>query len=141
MRDRTRQHRVRRGLTAAIAAVALTACSSGQGRGTGNGHGATQVGSDGATGIGGSVLQRQIDALPKAALTPEEQKGLVRMREVEKLAHDVYVALDATWHLQVFSNISSAVSSRSSGTEARFAGTSPFSLAFSKILQIRAWAY
>jgi hypothetical protein len=88
--------------------VALTACSSGQGRGAGNGAGVTQVGSDGATGIGSSVLQRQIDALPKATLTPDEQNGLIRMREEEKLAHDVYVALDATWHLQVFTNISSA---------------------------------
>jgi hypothetical protein len=41
-------------------------------------------------------------------LTPDEQKGLIRMREEEKLAHDVYVALDARWHLQVLSNISSA---------------------------------
>jgi hypothetical protein len=106
MRNRT-QRRVSRIAIAAIAALALTACSSGQG-GSGAGGGPSQVGSDGATNIGGSVLQTQIDALPTATLTAAEGAGLLRMREEEKLAHDVYVALNDKWHLQVFTNISAA---------------------------------
>ncbi|NMD24562.1 MAG: DUF2202 domain-containing protein [Actinobacteria bacterium] len=53
-------------------------------------------------------MQTQLDALPKATLTADERAGLLRMREEEKLAHDVYVALDAKWNLQVFDNIAGA---------------------------------
>ena len=106
MRNRT-QRRVSRIAIAAIAAVALAACSSGQ-SGNGAGGGSSQVGSDGATNIGDNVLQTQIDALPKATLTAAETAGLLRMREEEKLAHDVYVALNDKWHVKVFTNISSA---------------------------------
>ena len=106
MRNRT-QRRVSRIAIAAIAAVSLAACSPGRG-GNGAGGGPSQVGSDGATNIGGSVLQTQIDSLPKATLTAAETAGLLRMREEEKLAHDIYVALNDKWHLQVFTNISAA---------------------------------
>ena len=54
------------------------------------------------------MLQTEVDALPKATLTATETAGLLRMREEEKLVHDVYVALNDKWHLQVFTNISSA---------------------------------
>jgi len=42
---------------------------------------------------------------PVAALSPEEIAGLMYMREEEKLAHDVYVALHGLWGAQVFANI------------------------------------
>lgn len=38
-------------------------------------------------------------------LSPEEIAGLLYMREEEKLAHDVYVALFDIWGTQVFANI------------------------------------
>ena len=42
---------------------------------------------------------------PVAALSPEEIAGLKFMREEEKLAHDVYVALFNVWGAKVFSQI------------------------------------
>jgi len=42
---------------------------------------------------------------PVAALSPEEIAGLKFMREEEKLAHDVYVALFNVWGAKVFANI------------------------------------
>lgn len=45
-----------------------------------------------------------------ATLTAEEQEGLLFMREEEKLAHDVYVALYAKWGVAAFRNISTAES-------------------------------
>lgn len=38
-------------------------------------------------------------------LTPEEAEGLQLMREEEKLAHDVYVALNEKWQIPAFYNI------------------------------------
>lgn len=40
-----------------------------------------------------------------ASLTPAEKSALVYMREEEKLARDVYLALAKRWSLPVFSNI------------------------------------
>ncbi len=50
-------------------------------------------------------------ALPPAdpaGLSAEEAEGLLFMREEEKLAHDVYITLNATWNLPVFGNIASS---------------------------------
>ena len=90
---------------AAVVVLGLAACSSGK---SGNGSGSIRVGSDGVTNVEGSTLKTQIDALPRATLTADEQSGLTRMREEEKLAHDVYVALGEKSHLAIFTNISSA---------------------------------
>jgi hypothetical protein len=43
--------------------------------------------------------------VPTATLSAEEIEGLKFMREEEKLAHDVYVALYAVWGAKVFANI------------------------------------
>jgi hypothetical protein len=112
MLNRT-NHRVRRVAIGAISALALAACSSaglgnGNGNGGGNGNGAAQVDAEGSTRLDGSLLQAQIDALPTATLTDSATAGLLQMREEEKLAHDVYVALYDTWHVKAFSNISAA---------------------------------
>lgn len=40
-----------------------------------------------------------------ASLSPDEIAGLRFMREEEKLAHDVYVAMDAMWGHRTFANI------------------------------------
>ena len=56
----------------------------------------------------GNTLKEQIAALPKEALSDAELKGLVLMREEEKLAHDVYTALYNKWGMMIFNNISSS---------------------------------
>jgi rhodanese-related sulfurtransferase len=40
-----------------------------------------------------------------SSISDEERKGLLQMREEEKLAHDVYVKLGAEWNIPVFTNI------------------------------------
>jgi hypothetical protein len=105
---------------AAVAVAALASCSSGQnGAANGNGPGTVatgttyetgpaQVDPDGVTNIPADSLQAQVDALPRATLTAEEQAGLIWMREEEKLARDVYAALYDKWSIPIFSNIASA---------------------------------
>ncbi len=46
--------------------------------------------------------------IDSSALSPEEENGLILMREEEKLAHDVYKKLGEKWGLQIFSNIASS---------------------------------
>jgi hypothetical protein len=48
---------------------------------------------------------RLLPAADVSTLDAKETAGLVRMREEEKLARDVYLALYATWGKRVFSNI------------------------------------
>ncbi len=43
-----------------------------------------------------------------ATVSPEEAAALQFMREEEKLAHDVYVNLYATWNLRLFNNIAAS---------------------------------
>ncbi|MBK8567542.1 MAG: DUF2202 domain-containing protein [Saprospiraceae bacterium] len=45
---------------------------------------------------------------PTEALSAAEVDALIFMREEEKLAHDVYVGMNAKWGIRVFSNISNA---------------------------------
>jgi hypothetical protein len=47
-----------------------------------------------------------INSTPKQPLDSRETAGLVYLREVEKLAHDVYATLHSKWNLRVFDNIS-----------------------------------
>jgi hypothetical protein len=47
-----------------------------------------------------------IASLPYEELSVEEELGLIRMREEEKLARDVYAALYNTWQASIFNNIS-----------------------------------
>lgn len=42
---------------------------------------------------------------PSVALSPDEIAGLRFMREEEKLAHDVYIAMDGLWAHRTFANI------------------------------------
>ena len=48
------------------------------------------------------------DSTTLTTLTPEEEEGLLYMREEEKLAHDVYVNMYELWDLKVFHFISKA---------------------------------
>ena len=110
-----RGFRARRTAVMVVAAVVLAACSSGgngnaSGNGTGNGGGSgpMQVGSNGESNFDPAVLDTRLEAMPKAELTTAETAGLLRMREEEKLAHDVYSTLYDQWQLQAFDNISSS---------------------------------
>lgn len=58
-----------------------------------------------AAGTGTPAL---LDALPAGEPTVDEAAGMLWMREEEKLARDVYLALYDVWGLRVFSNIASA---------------------------------
>lgn len=61
---------------------------------------------------GGSDDTAATDAVKQgvdpATLSDDESEGLQFIREEEKLAHDVYLALYAKWGAQVFSNIASS---------------------------------
>jgi hypothetical protein len=54
-----------------------------------------------ARGKGPAVVSSQ-------ELSPEEEAGLLHMRQEEKLAQDVYLALQETWGADVFANIASS---------------------------------
>jgi hypothetical protein len=58
------------------------------------------------TGGKGSCINIAVDNIPVSPLSVKEKEGLVFMREEEKLAHDVYIALAEVWDIPVFNNIS-----------------------------------
>lgn len=66
------------------------------------------VDAGGTTSVDESRLDAQLATIPPATLTPDEVDGLLWMREEEKLARDVYLALYDLWQLPVFSNIARA---------------------------------
>ena len=66
-----------------------------RGHGHGYGHGQNQ-----------QLDKSAIMNMPKEDISDEEKKGLVYMREEEKLARDVYLALNNKWNMRIFSNIS-----------------------------------
>lgn len=51
------------------------------------------------------VAHSQIANLPIETLSVKEIEGLIKMREEEKLAHDVYTKLYEKWNINIFSNI------------------------------------
>ena len=90
---------------ALLLAVSLGACSAGDG---------TESSPDTTASSSSAVeaLESQLAALGLSddsdidGLTQAEVDGLVFMREEEKLAHDVYVALYEQWDTAIFDNIS-----------------------------------
>lgn len=56
--------------------------------------------------FGAAIMATGLPVQAATVLTADEVAGLKFMREEEKLAHDVYVALYAKWGAQVFLNIS-----------------------------------
>jgi len=52
----------------------------------------------------------QINSMPDEPLSEEEIKGMLFMREEEKLAHDVYTYLYSKWGLRPFQNIAESES-------------------------------
>jgi hypothetical protein len=59
----------------------------------------------GSTNIDRPALDVALDGQPVGVLSEEEVAGLLFMREEEKLARDVYLALYEEWGLNVFQNI------------------------------------
>jgi hypothetical protein len=53
-------------------------------------------------------LNSQIATLPMQTISDEEAKSLIHMREEEKLARDVYIAMFNKYGLRIFENISSS---------------------------------
>ena len=53
-------------------------------------------------------LNSQIATLPMQTISDEESKSLIHMREEEKLARDVYIAMFNKYGLRIFENISSS---------------------------------
>lgn len=69
-----------------------------------------QQGGNGGTGSNGgnAKIIAYIDTLPLEAIDGFELNELVKMRQEEKLARDVYLALSAKWGTSVFANIADA---------------------------------
>ena len=67
-----------------------------------------EVAEDGNSRFNQANLQNQLNTFNAEELSEEEKTGLIFMREEEKLAHDVYVALYQKWNLNIFNNISSS---------------------------------
>lgn len=80
---------------AALGGVVLTACGGGD----------EVLGSSGTTPAGGVTDSSTTTTAVVQDLSAEEIAGLLYMREEEKLAHDVYVALFNVWGAQVLANI------------------------------------
>ncbi len=49
-----------------------------------------------------------VESLPVAQLTAADQAAILKMREEEKLARDVYTELGSQWDVQVFTNIAAS---------------------------------
>jgi hypothetical protein len=81
----------------AFAAGILLTPQNSNARGMGHGRG----GGGGQQGGMSTIL-----ALPMQELSAEEEIGITKMREEEKLARDVYTTLYNQWQLPVFANIS-----------------------------------
>jgi hypothetical protein len=81
-----------------VLAVAIAGCAA---PGTADGEWQSGGGSP-------SAPVEQVATITTATVGAEEAKGLLWMREEEKLARDVYLALDDLWNVRVFSNIARA---------------------------------
>ncbi len=97
-------------VVAAILVVgAVNRSQAGSGGGKGGGAdletGVSQHSSDPSLAISASAEITQLPAAGAVGLSPEETAALFYMREEEKLARDVYLALSRQWSLAIFRNI------------------------------------
>ncbi len=65
-------------------------------------------GNRGNQGNNGYMAESYINSLPKEEISEIEKEALLKMREEEKLAHDVYRVLYERWGHRIFDNISHA---------------------------------
>jgi hypothetical protein len=100
------------------------ACAQGNGRGKSHsvqrGNGAQAFGNQGGRLSGAQGLNSS-----GGSLMPAQVEQLIRMREEEKLAHDVYVTLAQTSGLQIFNNIANAESQHMRAVEQLVSRYSP----------------
>jgi hypothetical protein len=66
------------------------------------------VDDSGITSVDPTALNTALNQVTTGKLTSAEAEALSYMREEEKLAHDVYLALHEKWGLQIFKNISNS---------------------------------
>jgi len=66
------------------------------------------VDAEGNTSVEPQAFAAALDTLPTGDLDEDEAAGLLYMREEEKLAHDVYLALYEAWGLPIFQNIANS---------------------------------
>jgi hypothetical protein len=93
----------------------------------GNGYGRVTNGRDSSPRVGQSGGYRQgtgnesgtQEYMPEGGgvLSESDQQALIFMREEEKLAHDIYVAMFERWGLPIFQNISSSEQSHTEAVE------------------------
>jgi hypothetical protein len=70
----------------------------------------TNTDQSGSTTVDQAALGEALGQIPAATLSEAEIEGLLYMREEEKLAWDVYLALYEKWELPVFRNIADSES-------------------------------
>ncbi len=86
-----------------VALVGVIQVSDAAGQGRGNGKG---MGSGGGACEG--VIGERFESLPLQEFSTAERNALIRIREDEKLARDVYTTLGEKWDLPIFDNIALA---------------------------------
>ena len=86
-----------------VALVGVNQLSEAAGQGRGNGKG---MGPGGGACEG--VIAERFESLPSQELSTAERDALIRIREDEKLARDVYTTLGEKWDLPIFDNIALA---------------------------------
>lgn len=59
----------------------------------------------------GPLLPQLLGTIETAPLSQSEREGILLMREEEKLAHDLYVALYEVWNIPIFANIAQSEAS------------------------------
>lgn len=98
-----------KGIMTAVLIVTMTLMLTGQAlawRGQhGRGEGMKQADSVRGTNVSAAYCETIVENLPYEDLSEEEEAGLIRMREEEKLARDVYLVLYDKWGHRVFGNI------------------------------------
>ncbi|HZJ47781.1 MAG TPA: DUF2202 domain-containing protein [Acidimicrobiia bacterium] len=107
------------GLTTALAFALLLGACSGQTTlqsstttptdvGTAPTAGTAFVDDAGVTSVGAEEMKALLSRMPTSTLTAQQIDDLLWTREEEKLAHDVYSALNDKWQLPTFADIASA---------------------------------
>ncbi len=89
------------------AASSTDSVCGGGGQGTGQGGG-TCGGGGKVQGKAGAAMTTLLNSLPVEEVTQDETDGLKRMREEEKLAQDIYIALTTSGNPLTFKNIAKA---------------------------------
>lgn len=99
---------LRGGLAALVVGAAVAACGGG-----GDDTAATAVDSlDASTTVSAAAARTEpVADTTTSALSADEVAGLKFMREEEKLAHDVYVAMDALWNHRTFALVAESETS------------------------------